>query len=385
MSTFEQCPAEIVDIILSFLDLRDICTFRLTSRGLAYKVSSAPSLRLHLQQRHVDITEHSLRALAKATAKPDRPGCFIQDLTLVGVANNTKFLTREAKFMARKDAVGHAKAQQILPILTRRQKEFETMHASGYDVLLLSQVFRNLMVHGRRKGLRSLSLTVVVYREDAQKRLLPADGGGWKLIWQAATDTFHTALGALTTSGIAVQRLDIYNSVQRCSLSGNEPHSVNFGFNALATSLASLETLAVSFSDRAINVYNEDIGYTSDSADSLDPMIDAREPGNIEEEVCLETSFSGIPALVQNCQRLESLELHHYQLSFMAGDMVNSHRERFLQHIAKMASLPPLKRVVLRGFRTRAADLLTFLARLKPTLRDLSLQNLIIKLLSSKI
>ncbi|KAL4796924.1 hypothetical protein BDV19DRAFT_360068 [Aspergillus venezuelensis] len=309
MSTFEKCPAEIVDIILSFLDLRDICAFRLTSRGLAYRVSSAPSLGLHLQQRHVDITEHSLRALANATAKPGQLGCFIQDLTLVGVVNNTKFLAREIR-----DQHTKAEAQQDLAILTKRHKEYENMHASGFDVRLLGQTFRNLIAHSRHGSLRSLSLAVVVYREDGQKRLLPAEGDGWMLIWQAATETFHTALAALADSGIRVQKLDIYNSVQRCSLACNELSVVNFESTALATSLASLKQLAVSFSDRVINMYVEDYGQTGDSYDSWDEDGETRELEDIEAEACHESTFIGVAGLVQQCKRLESLELHYYQL-----------------------------------------------------------------------
>ncbi|KAL4948284.1 hypothetical protein BDW69DRAFT_189415 [Aspergillus filifer] len=373
MSTLVQCPAEIIDIILSFLNLSDICAFRLTSRHLAYKVCSAPSLGFHLQQRHVDITEHSLRALANATAKPYRLGCFIQDLVLVGVVNNTKLLARETRNQAT-----DAKAQQDLAVLTKRQKGYETMRASGYDVRLLSQIFRNLIARGRYRSLRSLSLAVVVYREDAQKRLAPIEGGGWMPIWQAATDTFHTALAALAKSGILVQKLDIYNSLKRCSLACNEPSAVDFESNALATSLASLETLAVSFSDRVINLYVEDFGQTGDSADSWDEDGETRELEDMEAEACHESTFTGIAGLVQHFQGLESLELHYYQLDKKGEEEVSRHPERFLQYIVMTASLPPLKRVVLRGFRVRSVDLLTFLSRLKRTLREVALQNLIL-------
>lgn len=122
MSTIEQCPAETIDNIVSFLNLRDICNLRLTSRGLALRVSVAPSLGSYLEQRQVDVTERSLRAVAEATAKPGRLGCFIDDLVLVGVVNNTKFLTQEVKYAA--EGTGQrAKAQQDFGILTRRQTE----------------------------------------------------------------------------------------------------------------------------------------------------------------------------------------------------------------------------------------------------------------------
>ncbi|KAL2810712.1 hypothetical protein BDW59DRAFT_177117 [Aspergillus cavernicola] len=236
------------------------------------------------------------------------------------------------------------------------------------------------MAHSRHRSLRSLSLEVVVYREDTQERHPPADGGGWTLIWQAAADTFHTALVALAVSGIPVQKLDVYNREQRCSLACNEPSAVNFESNMLATSLASLKTLAVSFSDRIINERTEDLGETGDSADEWDEHVEEefRVPEDIEEELCQESTFSGLPALVQRCRGLESLELHHYQLMDLTDLEFNRHRERFLQRISETVPLPPLKRVVLRGLRVRSADVLTFLERLKPTLIQLSLQNLIL-------
>lgn len=379
MSGIEKCPAERLDSILSFLQLRDICNLRLTSRDLALRVSAAPSLASHLAQRQVDVTERSLRAVVETTAKPGRLGCFIDDLVLVGVVNNTKFLTQEVKY-ASEGTGSRTKAQQDLEILTRRQTEYNTWHASRGDVLLLSQIFRNLMAHGRRRGLRSLSLAVVVYREDAQTRQSPADGGGWTLIWQAAADTFRTALAAVAASGIAVQRLDVYNSVERCSLACNVPSSVNFEFNALATSLASLKTLAVSFSDRIINPRTEDFGLTGDSADEWDERWEdkLRETEDIEQEVYQDSTFSGLPALIKRCRGLESFELHHYQLQDLIVSELNRYRERFFPSIAEMDPLPPLKRLVLRGLRVRSADILAFLQRLQPTLRELSLRNLIL-------
>ncbi|KAL3474436.1 hypothetical protein BJX99DRAFT_260369 [Aspergillus californicus] len=368
MSTLERCPPEIIDSILWFLNWRDICAFRLTSRGLARRASSAPSLRTHLQKKHVDVTDRSLRALVDATGKPNRLGCLIQDLVLVGVVNNTKFLTRQARdsCYTKEGTVARAKAQQDLEILTRRQQEYETMHASRYDA---------------RKSPLPVPGSGGVSQGCAEETP-PTEGGGWKLIWQAATDTFHTALAALAASGIHIQNLDVYNSIKRCSLACNEPSAVNFGFNALATSLASLKTLAVSFSDRIINVKIEDVGDTGDSADSWLQRSEgsdaSREFEDIEAEACDESTYSGLPALVQRCRGLESLELHHFELSIRGEDELNRHRERVLQRMAETVSLPPLKRLVLRGFRFTSADLLTVLVRLKPTLRELSLQNVIL-------
>ncbi|GES66463.1 F-box domain protein [Aspergillus terreus] len=338
--------------------MRDICNLRLTSRDLALRVSAAPSLASHLAQRQVDMTERSLRAAVETTAKPGRLGCFIDDLVLVGVVNNTKFLTQQVKHAA--ESTGpRTEAQHNLEILTRRQTEYDTWHASRGDVLLLSQIFRNLMAHGRRRGLSSLSLAVVVYREDAQTRRSPADEGA---------------------SGIAVQRLDVYNSVQRCSLACNVPSAVNFEFNALATSLASLKTLGVSFSDRVINPRTEDFGLTGDSADEWDERWEdkLRETEDIEQEVYQDSTFTGLPALIKRCRELESLELHYYQLQDLIVSELNRYSERFFPSISEMDPLPPLKHLVPRRLRVRSADVLAFLQRLQSTLRELSLRNLIL-------
>lgn len=181
-------------------------------------------------------------------------------------------------------------------------------------------------------------------------------------------------------SGITVQRLDVYNSIERCSLACNVPSTVNFEFNAVATSLASLKTLAVSFSDRVINPWTEDFGLTGDAADGWDEHWEdeLREKEDIEQEVYQDSTFCGLPALIKRCRGLESLELHHYQLQDLIVAELNRYRERFFPSIAGMDPLPPLKRLVLRGLRVRLADVLAFLRRLQLTLRELSLRNLIL-------
>jgi hypothetical protein len=125
------------------------------------------------------------------------------------------------------------------------------LHASGTDVSLLSEAFRNIVANSRTGKLLSLSLEVVVYRDDAEQRLPPLEGGGWRFIWQSAADTFHTALRSLAASNLLIEKLNIFNDrqLQRCSLPFNEVGSIDFEHKGLATSLASLKSLSVSFSE----------------------------------------------------------------------------------------------------------------------------------------
>ncbi|KAL4790499.1 hypothetical protein BDV19DRAFT_393980 [Aspergillus venezuelensis] len=337
MASLETCPVEIIEHIISLLSLHDIYSFRLISRSLAAR-SPGPSLQSYLLRKHVDLTEKSLRYLVDLTSSPSKLGCRIEDLVLVGVVNDTKFPERKVMLCTKHGTVERAEAQRNLGILTSRQEEYDMMHASNVDIALLSQLFRNLMARGWRRGLRSLSLEVVVYRKDAQTRLHPADDAGdWTLIWKMTAESFHTTLTALSKSGIPLERLNIYSGQDRCSLACNELSCMNHELEALAISLGSLKQLAVSFSHQIIKEYEENIGQTGDSADEVEwdpdthkPLgVQGRDSDDIQEKLYQRSAFSGLPSLIQRCGSLQSLELHYYQLVDLNNFGPNQHRQEF--------------------------------------------------------
>ncbi|KAL4911470.1 hypothetical protein BDW74DRAFT_8545 [Aspergillus multicolor] len=219
----------------------------------------------------------TLRNPPSATSCRQQRPVDLQDLVLVGVVNNPKWLIRHLKDPtddgANSQSVGPDELEQTkqdLDILTKRQSDYEGLRALGTDVMLLSEAFGDLKADTDNSRLSSLSLQVMVYRLDAEQRLPPADGGSWKLIWQAAADTFHTTIQALTASELTVEKFDIYGSQECCSLACTELSTVDFDAEGLAAALASLRGLSVSFSDRIINLRNVDIGETGDSADDVD-------------------------------------------------------------------------------------------------------------------
>ncbi|KAL3436840.1 hypothetical protein BDV09DRAFT_193696 [Aspergillus tetrazonus] len=300
MPSLEHLPHEIIDSIASLLELNAIRSLRLTSRSLALG-SSGSHFKSYFRRKHVDLTEHALRDFVEET-KPDRPGRLLQDLVLVGVVDNTKWLAKRLKDSTNEGTENtpirpeeQAKAQLDLNVLMQRQILSERMRESGTDVRLLTKAFSNLIADGRSPGLQSLSLQVVVYRVDAEQIVPPDTGGSWMLIWRAAGDAFHSALGALAASRMPAERLDIYNSQQCCSLACTELSAIGFEGKGLATSLASLKTLSISYSDRIINVRNEDIGDTGDSADEIDhdasAVDDFRDADDIEVERAMRQTF----------------------------------------------------------------------------------------------
>jgi hypothetical protein len=195
-------------------------------------------------------------------SQPGWLGCLIQNLELVGVVNNTKALEyiigEEPESDLEEESCGNrkklAEAKQNLEMLRQRETDYEKLHESGRDLSLLSKAFSNIAANSRAGRLLSLSLEVVVYREDAEKRLSPLVGGGWRFIWECVADTFHTALCSLSASNMSIERLNIFNDrrLQRCSLACNELGSIDFKQKGLTISLASMKSLAVSISDRVI-------------------------------------------------------------------------------------------------------------------------------------
>lgn len=150
--------------------------------------------------------------------------------------------------------------------------------------------------------------------------------------------------------------------------------AIGFECKGLATSLASLKTLSISYSDRIINVRNEDIGDTGDSADEIDhdasAVDDFREDDDIEVEACDEANFLGLARLLKLCSGLENLELDHYAIPLDGYPYFDLHRGMFLQHIVVTVQLPKLQRCTLRGLRAREVDLLQFLKKSTPAIKD---------------
>jgi len=368
-------PPELFESIIRLLGLCDLFSLRLCSRTLATKTTS-DYFKSYFRTKHIDITASSLGAFINAT-QPGSLGCLIQHLVLVGVVNNTKQLVSilESKYSSEEESdeeaerreEKQAKAQQDLEILEQRQTEYEQLHESGTDISLLSEAFRNIAANDKAGKLLSLSLEVIVYRQDAEQRVHPLIGGSWKFIWQSAADTFHTTIRALAASSLPIERLYIFNDqrLQRCSLACDELGSIDFTDKGLATSLAALKSLSVSLSDRVIFRSRLDAERSHDPAEELDDDLpnEQRDIEDIRAEMTAEVNFIGIAKLLQVSSQLEEFEMHEYRFSRALNTNRERQLERLLQHAAEMNTLPRLKRIELRGLWVREQDLLTFVRR----------------------
>jgi hypothetical protein len=183
------------------------------------------------------------------------------------------------------------------------------LHESGTDVSLLSEAFCNIMVNGKAGKLLSLSLEVAVYREDTEERLPPLCHSSWRLIWQSAAETFHTAIRSLAASSLPIEKLNIFNNrqLQLCSLASNKLSRIDFKHKGLAVSLASLKSLSLSFSGKIIFNSKADAKRSDDLAKKIDKSywgIKTRPINDIKAEVADEINFIGLAKILKLCSQL---------------------------------------------------------------------------------
>lgn len=366
MATLEGLPNEIVETIVTYLDLESIRNLRQTSHTLSAKATQ-DRFKSFFYSKRVDITRPSLEAFVEATSA-GRLGYLLQNLTLVGIVNNTKWLAAKAK------QGEHEAFAQDFAILQERQEDFDEMHEAGIDVELLTQAFANLKASGKRQ-ISSLFLAVEIYRENAETRLQPVNGGSWKMIWQSAVDTYRTALSSLSASGLHMNQLNVFEGLQRCSIAANEIDLPEVP--GLADILASLGSLSISLSDTIVEECPTDIGDTGDGADSIDwEAADEVKPlEEIQDEVDRPSNYRGLATFLQYCPKLEELVLHQYKLDLQTRmPEIRFRRERYMQHIAETVHLSRLRNLTLRGLETTAEVLLSFLRR-ATALQEISLQH----------
>lgn len=377
-SVLEDCPREIIEVIVTLLVLKDICSLRQCSRTLTAKITQGYRFKSYFRLKHVDITGKALQALVDQTQSAGL-GCLIQDLVLVGIVNNTKMLQAALESGEEYDEIELEQAQRSLVILGRRQASYRRLHESGTVVDLLIKAFSNLMSNSKTGKLLSLSLKVVVFRDDAVTRLPPLVGGSWRLIWQSAVDTFDIALCSLAGSGLPVEKLSIFNDrqLQRCSLSSDRLGSVDFEHKGLANSLASLKSLSISFSNRPIFRSTKDAQRSDDPAEETDSAVseEERDIDDVKAEAADERNFNGLTELLKLGSQLEELELHQYLLDNVGLTHADLHYERILQCAAEMNTPPNLKRMELRGLYVREKDLLAFIRR--TCVRKLAMYNVV--------
>ncbi|KAL2820344.1 hypothetical protein BJX63DRAFT_444613 [Aspergillus granulosus] len=363
----ESCPPEIIGCIARLLDLADVGSLRLTSRYLRSKATQG-QFRSCFRSKRVKITGPELENLAIVTQR-GWLGCEINDLTLVGVVNNTERL-EEAVWANPDDP-----KKTDIEALQQRRRDYEHRLESGELVHILDKVFKNIAANSSTGKLSSLSLELIVYLSNAKDELAPLAGGPWRPIWQMAAETHRLIFSALKDSNLEIDSLKIFNraGLHRCSIAGNELSSIDYAAEGLIIPLRSLESLSISVSERILDVTLDDL-----LDDDSEYEVTSEDEDQAREEATMkandERNFTGLAGLIQACRNLKHLDIHHCRAN-LGYPFANIQNERLFQRIAALDILPQLEDCGLRGVSLTEDDLLAFLRRLSSYLRRFEMET----------
>lgn len=389
-SRLEGCPAEIFEQIVQLLDFEDILSLRRVSRAVIAKATQN-HFKSYFRTKHVKITRTSLQAFVEAT-RPGGFACSVQHLVVVGMVYKNTDLEESVRMGAIDDtrrSISPPQAEEtskvvqnrrLLERVEQRRLDFERLHESGTDVKLLSEAFSNIVANSRTGNLLSLSLEmgidqdILLYGKSIDAPCFLQCG--LKHLWQRMTDTFHATLRSLAISNISMERLQLFNThgAENYSLACNELGNMNL--DKLATSLASLKSLSVSFSDMIVDEESTRGREGGDTdADDIDEKNEEgcgrRDLADSRGIRASETShYMGLAKLLRLTSHLQSLDLHQYEPIMTDG----SHRHELFQYVSEMEPPPKLMRAELCNLDVEEEHLLAFIQR--TNVRRLSLSNI---------
>ena len=374
------CPNEIIESVVVLLAFPDICNLRLVSRLISVKVVQE-HFKSFYKKKHVDLTEESLQALQYNTVNKGRLGCLVEELTLVGIVNNT--LGLEAILRKKTNSVTEhngpmfmttevrctdeelTQAQNDLNILKQRTVDQKYLIESALAVDLLATAFTNLANNAKHLPIPNIKLGISIFRQDATTRLPPLQGGSWKLIWNCAAQTLQITTAALARSKLPINELDVYSELPRCAVARDQiihllPTSDSPG---LAESLKHLKAFSISMSHRIISETEQDRKRLYDPGEhvSYSDVPIYRDIDILRGEARAEENFGGLVELLKLCENVERLDIHQYSLArkkLTQRDMCDT---LVLQRLVEGVTLANLKGVRLRGLHVREEDLVKFL------------------------
>lgn len=233
-SPFEALPIELIEYVVTFLELHDIASLRLTSRTLENKASHGSFISF-FKYKNIELTTRALKELAQITSQ-GLPGCLLQHCTITGLVGND----------------------------TRAEDE----DTESLDLLI--QAFQNLKQHSPKGGLASLCLRVAARVKAANGELIEPDNFySWRAVWDGALRTFSITIVALNQSQLPVnEHLDVFGSLRGCSLACDTFREFTHNFASMHI-FASLKRLTLNLSMPHKEVRRHFSELTEDEFDAL--------------------------------------------------------------------------------------------------------------------
>ncbi|KAH8680556.1 hypothetical protein BX600DRAFT_504332 [Xylariales sp. PMI_506] len=337
-STMKDLPVEIVEHIVSMLDVRDVASLRLVDRQLEMKASYGHFAAL-FKRKSVDLTTRSLQEMVYVMTH-GRLGCLLEHCTITGVLQ-----------------------EDVSPSVDDTE-----------NLRLLTEAFANLKSLSPKGGLATLQLHIVVRVESLnefhQEILEPPGFRLHKFVWNMARRTFHTTIAALRESQLAIyQHMDIFGRVKGCSL-GCDVFQAFVSDSAFIQNFSSLQRLTMRLSSPV-----------------LEPVQDPTEDEDDEDEVpelerLFETQVNHVNCTLQNILQLRrimpalaELGLHWYNLGRLSCKKalgMTTTSDISQEGDTGTTTAMNLKVLGLLGLCVSESSLLSFLGKARPSSLALS-------------
>ncbi|CZR69080.1 uncharacterized protein PAC_18981 [Phialocephala subalpina] len=298
---------DVMECIVTFLDLSEICSLRLVAREVSEKASQGVFKR-HFRTKKVQLTIKPHLERAISIAQQRRYATLLEHLTLVSLPTST-----------------------LGPDSQRGE------HEQGSACLeLLHRALELFCLNSARGCLPTIALVIEGAGEDGPNR---------PRIWDAAASCFNITMLALGSSKLPIEALDIFGSVRCCSLACDQ----------VAAMLAKIDISILTESLRGLKQLYMSLAYH-----------ERREP---ESEYTKSLAFgqantSAICRFLELCPALRDLQLHWYNTygSHSEDALTDPLKEEksFFDRIARSGRFPSLHRCTLKGIYTSEAALLSF-------------------------
>ena len=351
-----QIPPEVLERILTHLDVESIKRLRLVNRILSTNCIG-PYFRSFIRQLTIDLTTESFAALDVLFSTP---WLRYSIHTLTILATSFESSNAESKLAAggrmvydsdedESDENESDYVQYSTEELTDIQSELDWLNTQkkareneSQDSIVDSLV----LIFQRLKALNTIRLDAAIIVGPNSKESITAIRSPHP-VWTRATQVHFMTMSAIVRSGISVSRLNIYRDTLRCSVPLNDyaAQISSFSPGDLSASFANLDALGLS--------------------------IASTERGDTRDTTTTEDILPVISRLLQWTPKLRKLSLHVYRTT----DADTEIDDEIFTSMADTVHLPRLQECSLSGFYLTVESLLQFLTK-HPTIQQVALEEL---------
>lgn len=387
---FGDLPNELFEHIVQHLDLPDICNLRSGSQQLASKATQT-HFKSFCSRKRVDLSQHSLNKFARAT-QTSKLCRRVELLVLVGVVDAAPFFEDRMSAELGGD-VGETRHDQ--PLQDIPETGNETQHSlrstsnSKTNAASLSKALRSLSLRGNTKhSLPCLSLETRVYDLGTKRkyggRFLPNTDRFHKLELEhddVAARTFHFTMEALATSGLTIEKLEIY-----CDKDNGGFFECNSQYGLYSTELIDIQArcprLRACFAPmRSLSISLCPPRPSRTCEGDRSSVVETQSSQEVDATLNVQKGqhSPGLGDLLRLAANLEDLDLQYCSQSRCQLDKERDRRHPpwLFRYTAASKPLPQLRLCHIKGLRCHPDDFLRFLQRTQP--RQIDLQSIFLE------